>query len=226
MREIPMLFSTTMVESIMEGLKTNTRRIMKSQPVQRAGLFNYRDKHNNWFRMTKNLLKQNLKKSKIFKVEVGDIIWVRESWACQTYFNGLREENFPIYRAGNKDRFNISWRPSIHMPKAACRIWLEVTGVRAEQLHDISESDAIAEGIKRIESPQSEGFAYYFYPCNDLRDDSYVSNSLTSFCSLWAMINGWISWNKNPWVWVISFKVLSTTGKPEFLQTKKNLQTT
>lgn len=98
------------------------------------------------------------------------------------------------------------------MPKAACRLFLEITNIRVERLQDISEDDAIREGIKsEIFTPNSEK-CYYFYPCNDLRDDSYIDLPKTSFYSLWQSINGPESWDENPWVWVIEFK---RVNKPE-----------
>lgn len=139
--------------------------------------------------------------------------------------------NIPYAICTNRND-GIGWykRPSIFMPKIAARIWLEVTDITVERLHHITDGDALAEGIKRetpsslggfhLETPnttlqeQIEKECYYFYPCNDLRDDSYIDKPATSFTSLWASINGWKSWNANPWVWVISFKVLSKTGKP------------
>ena len=98
------------------------------------------------------------------------------------------------------------------MPKWAARIWLEITGVRVERLQDISEKDAIAEGIERTED---------FFGCPCWRDysepeglDASVcpDDPIGSFQTLWESIGG--DWDANPWVWVVDFKVLSTTGRP------------
>jgi len=139
------------------------------------------------------------------------LLWVRETWCkgiTKPYHYAASVCN-PKY-----DKPDGGWKPSIHMPKSAARIWLKVTELRIERLHNITDQDAIAEGIKREVFPQTGSDCYYFYPCNDLRDDSYIDYPKTSFYSLWKSINGQESWDSNPWVWVISFEVLSTTGKP------------
>jgi hypothetical protein len=88
-------------------------------------------------------------------------------------------------------RQHMPWRPSIHMPKSAARIWLKVTDVKVERLRDISQEDAVAEGVKA-----SPPFAIGY------------------FKNLWESINGAASWNANPWVWVVEFEVVSKNGKP------------
>lgn len=91
----------------------------------------------------------------------------------------------------------LRWRPSIHMPRWASRITLEVTGVRGERLRDISEADAIAEGVERHDD---DGVTYYGpYGRSDARADR-------AFRALWESINGPDSWDVNPWVWAIEFK--------------------
>lgn len=103
------------------------------------------------------------------------------------------------------------FKPSIHMPKEAARIWLQVEDVRVERLHDISENDAINEGIdRRLEPSAPNGIHYKHY-----LKDKWGPSPKHSFETLWHSINGKESWDNNPWVWVISFKVLSTTGRPE-----------
>lgn len=118
----------------------------------------------------------------------GDIIWVRESFA---------RVNGEIAFKANEAQYKFApgetkglWKPSIHMPKAVARIWLEVKNTRVERLYDITEEDAKAEG---------------------------VANG-NIFRSLWQQING--NWNDNPCIWVISFKVLSNKGKPDFNKAK------
>lgn len=107
--------------------------------------------------------------------------------------------------------------PSIHLPKWAARIWLEVVDVRVERLQDISYDDAIAEGIdrwteERMRSKPTHYAVYYNEPGDD---STYSSCPIISFQTLWQKINGPESWEANPWVWVIKYKVLSTTGRPE-----------
>lgn len=238
-KEIPMLFSTPMVTATLDGRKTKTRR-MKGLELQNEnpdewelvsiGHLEYaigKHKPENHFGAT---LKWKPYGSCNFMKcpygQPGDIIWVRETWAHAVYFNGLREECHVIFKTQFPEPVAWNWKPSIHLPKAAARIWLEITDIKVERLKSITEEDAIAEGIKFEEDGGQR--CYYFYPCNDIRDDSYIPNkglyvpegaprtsgAQISFTSLWASLNGWDSWKANPWVWVITFKVLSTTGKP------------
>lgn len=227
MKEIGMLFSGEMVRAILDGRKTQTRRIINPQP--RVILAQYYDgsiETNQIFRHGDQRLH--------CRVQPGDRIYVRETFAyaespeypanrdykpVDTNFIYPVETDgkvYVIYRAdgdtswGSFDGDNLNkdgteksyWRPSIHMPKAAARIWLEVIDVRPERLQDISEKDAIAEGIDM----ESE-FASL---CIDLETAPYsndlVRNSaaITVFKKLWESTCG--SWDANPWVWAISFK--------------------
>ncbi len=146
------------------------------------------------------------------KYKPGDILWVRESF--QDYGGSIFfKADGPEINDGPLGCAN-KWKPSIHMPKSACRIWLEVTDVRAERLHSITKEDAIYEGIlsdeigfKDYDKNMAEGYGdpSYDYP--------HVMDARVSFKSLWESINGSESWHSNPWVWVISFKIISTNGK-------------
>lgn len=105
-----------------------------------------------------------------------------------------------------EDEYPISWRPSIHLPKAAARIWLRVTGVRVERLLDITDEDAIAEGVEQVHH-SFPAYRNYVSPLN--RSVPNLGTARDSFCSLWTHINGADSWNDNPWVWVVEFEVVS-----------------
>lgn len=173
MKHHPILFSTPMVQAILEGRKTQTRRLLKIIPRLSANI--------NW---TGEHLSKD-KESRFFYCpygKPGDVLWVRETWAPAI--------NEICYKADYTDevlkekRNKGLWKPSIHMPKSAARLWLEITDVRVEKVGDISHSDCITEGI--IEKP---GYNLPF-----------------SFRNLWISINGQASWDSNPWVWVISFK--------------------
>lgn len=159
----PILFSTQMIQAILAGQKTMTRRILK---VKGCKPF---IPDNSWDIDT--ISKWN--KDYHPYGQVGDILWVRES---------------------------------LFMPKEACRIFLEITEIRVERLQEISNKDCINEGIKRETFPPTGEQCFYFYPCKDLRDDSYLDCPKTSFYSLWKSINGQKNWDDNPFVWVISFK--------------------
>lgn len=262
-KEIPILFSTPMVKAILAGIKTQTRRILK--------LKHYHDY--NW---TPKLIKEEHVSGRrfwemrcgtrytlpIFKCpygQPGDFLWVREKWTQNglDYFRYAADWGDGKYETGepkgtflNKsvpENFRGKWKPSIHMPKEAARIWHEVTGIRVERIADISEEDCIAEGIHL----QETGF-YCWEP--DLGLQFSARSAKEAFRKLWKLINGQprpvqekingkivtvayevypfneedgkefiglTEWKGkpltvciNPWVWVVEFKVLSTTGKP------------
>jgi hypothetical protein len=102
------------------------------------------------------------------------------------------------------------WKPSMFMPKVAARIWLEITNVSVERLNDITEEDARLEGVH---FQQEQDLGVESYKLYGLSDELRTSSPKISFETLWDFINGEGSWNENPWVWVIEFKVLSTTGR-------------
>lgn len=143
----------------------------------------------------------------------GDLLWVRETHAivprtAYAHSDGVEQTVNPnddhdaaIYRQGfDRSNGGFRWRPSIHMPRWASRILLEVVSVRVERLQDISEEDAESEGLLRSESlggcptwryqNGGEGFAY----------------PREAFAGLWQSINGTESWDANPWVWVVEFR--------------------
>lgn len=228
MKEIPILFSTPMVQAILQGRKTQTRRI----PIETISI----DKMGNLI-MGKWNYGQHLDRRPQFenlislksRWKIGDVLWVRETFRkyCHVDENGYTRYDKEIieFAADNPPMLNevdgdgclmfkkdgsekfIPWRPSIHMPKNAARIWLHVTNVRVERLQDISEEDAKAEGVEMI---TGGAFPYKHYG----NDSASCANAIASFESLWREINGDESWEANPLVWAISFKTLSTTGKP------------
>jgi hypothetical protein len=227
MHEIPMLYSTPMVIATKAGRKTKTRRtkgfdeIVNNNPDEwkLVGVGDYKihvgDKIIKSFGAS--LMWKPTAASYFFKCpygEPGDIIWVRESFYGEKYFNGLTEGCFIKFKADYEGPVDWNWKPSIHMPKAVARIWLQITDIKAERLHDITEEDAIAEGVKHAHDWRQPGVKVETLP-----DGSHVAHGTKSFrrgfSLLWDDINGRESWNANPWVWVISFKVLSTTGKPD-----------
>lgn len=132
----------------------------------------------------------------------GDRLWVREAIRN---VRGVNEQ--PVYRADIPDELidAFAWRPSIHMPRYASRITLEVVSVRAERLHDISETDARAEGAPAIAADDARTVPTDILArLRDLHTPSYM----LGFASIWMDINGPGSWDTNPWVWVIEFKRL------------------
>lgn len=195
-KEIPILFSTPMVEAILEERKTQTRRIMKPQiEVNEFGNLNWFPYQKKGLRLCVNMEPVELNEPFIGLTDycphgkVGNVLWVRETWGKMTDSG----EWFYIYRTadswGDAPKEMVKWKPSIFMPKDACRIRLEITDIRVERLQDINEGDAIAEGI-------------------DKRNISgnWEHSPVQEFERLWAKINGQESWDENPFVWVIQFK--------------------
>lgn len=180
-----------MVQAILEGRKTQTRRIIKKQP-HGAG---------EWILQGISWLFPNVCpyiKLKCPYGQPGDILWVRETWLDDPRGSFDGESSCYYYKANMPDPniWNGYWRPSIFMPKEACRIRLEVIDVRVEGLNDISEEDAIAEGIT-LPNYAEEAITDVHYP-----DPSEI------YALLWESINGKGSWGNNPFVWVITFKKL------------------
>jgi hypothetical protein len=215
MKERPIIFSAPMVRAILEGRKTQTRRIIKS-PNEITRICHAFD--NKWIRMVRS------SKDILINCPYGkpsDRLWVRETHAIvpRTAYaksDGAHQILRPddnhdaaIYRYGwERSEGGIRWRPSIHMPRWASRINLEITGVRVERLQDISEEDAKSEGIHSIPFRPEDG-----WPICDgwtwLKDDGespLYHKPSEAYKHLWESINSKGSWEANPWVWVIEFK--------------------
>ena len=221
MSEKPILFNTEMVRAILDGRKSCTRRVVKQN--QFIGL---PDKGKN-----RNSEEYVGTKSGMFKphcdmtdaelimasykapYQIGDILYVRETW-----FKGvnryLYREDYSdtekFYRNGKE--IEMKWRPSIHMPKAAARIWLKVTDVRVERLQDITTAGAMLEGVY----PSSCRECNAPFGCDTCPDEGY--NEIDSFIEIW---NSTIKksdldrygWDANPWVWAIEFERCEKPGK-------------
>lgn len=213
MKERPVLFSAPMVRAILDGRKTVTRRLVKPRKDRAIGC-----------ELACHELAGEVNAGDYMNApwQPGNRLWVREAHAfsvCDP--EGLNWRDDPgnwdvIYRAdlaqpagGWRDADGnvvpAPWRPSIHMPRWASRITLEVTGVRVERLQDISEKDAEAEGIERTED-------FFGCPCwrvygePDGADVVAPDDPIGSYRSLWESINGPGSWEQNPFVWVINFR--------------------
>lgn len=227
-----MIFNSDMVRAILDGRKTQTRRIMKVQPSD-----GFHPTHNgyvldlsaHWY--TPGVVDKNgyLKPAKkdVFGVAdenegytcpfgaIGDRIWVRETWAEA----GAGAPDLKLYRADYPEHVpthyenvppadEVRWTPSIHMPRWASRLTLEITGVRVERLNGISETDAEAEGIDMEALFDAQD-------CYDCIADHNMTGRPTvtgAFKYLWESIYGEESWKANPWVWVIEFKRIEGDG--------------
>lgn len=122
-----------------------------------------------------------------------------------------------------KDPHSVTWHKRLgrFMPKKYARTWLEVVSVKVERLQDITDDDALKEGIEwKIKFPKEAPDERYYrdYEFNDRFAAGILFKARHSFKTLWRKINGKESWDANPWVWVIEFKVLSTTGRPDNLE--------
>jgi hypothetical protein len=186
------------VKAILAGRKTMTRRIVKGHALDWLN-----DDFTTDFVSDPNndLCPQGV---------VGDHLWVRETFAL-TVLEGTHQfdDDWYCYRADGES--SGPWTPSIFLPKVASRIWLEITDIKIQRLEELSQNDAISEGIEmtwKHDDPMECRFKNY------INDGAGSLMPCQSFRSLWKSINGEESWQENPWVWVISFKVLSTTGKP------------
>jgi hypothetical protein len=216
MKERPILFSGPMVRAIIEGRKTQTRRIVKQVPhwqhcgkdIMEWGLSGcYTDDEGwHWLDIQTEVDDNSHDEIKCPYGQPGDRLWVRETWAPMPG-GPVTPQNGVIYRADSSDSW--TWRPSIHMPRWASRITLEITSVRVERLREISASDSIAEGIEPVpdNSPfrNTCGWKDYLEPDSLPFDHDKPS---ASFRTLWESINGPGSWKLNPWAWVIEFKKL------------------
>ena len=203
MTERGMIFNAEMVRALLDGMKTQTRRIVKGTDGA-----------------VKFCKEWDINGEEIFVVlgekdrtgmnpvlgaiscpfgDVGDRIWVREAFA-----SGLSTKSTLAYRATHKredleDGFydTIKWTPSIHMPRWASRILLEITDVRVERLNSISQEDAQAESLELT------GWRPTY---SDPDSGGEVMTPYDNFAQLWESIYGEESWKANPWVWVIEFK--------------------
>jgi len=205
MKERPILFTTPMVKAILEGRKTQTRRIVKPMAgFQKTWLTQgsiNRVQHGEIIKGGWQMYYPYYDNSPLGWIRSpygnsDDILWVRETWS-------KTDSGRYIYKATNNQFYPI-WHPSIFMPKEACRIRLEITNIRVERVQDISEEDAVAEGIKKIDGPViGHPFGIPFNYNNGIVN---YTTPRDAYMELWESINGKDSWGKNPWVWVIEFK--------------------
>lgn len=210
----PILFNTEMTKAILDGKKTVTRRVVKyekgfARNIEKVikgkcafgvGLFDFVSR---------------MRVSKIPPYKIGDVLWVRETWGIGG-FNDDNMEMFITYRADDStSRIKLSeakydnyysgitgsesdWRPSIHMPKEAARIFLKVTDVMVERLQDTTEEQAIAEGVKAYGQNNCSGTSARI-AFAELWDSTLPPNKNKFKCAE-------NEWRTNPWVWVIEFE--------------------
>lgn len=225
------MFKPDMHQAVIEGKKTQTRRTGGLDLVNEAPDINFfnrwekdpevvkRDKNGDFtdeikisqgwhaeFIMLRSLFE------KIYfrpRYQPGDIVYLKEPYdVSDDHFKSV------IYKYDGDNNlldqcFDHKYRNKMFMPAKYARHFIEIITAGPERLQDISEYDAHWEGIEYYFFPDDKNKpSYYFYPCNDIRDDSYLDSPITSFYSLWKSINGQKSWDTNPWVWVYKFKYL------------------
>jgi hypothetical protein len=200
--ERPILFSTPLVKAILDGKKTQTRRVVKPNVLDRFINIIWNPSENLCFSPYK----------------VGDILWVRETW--------LKADDGHYYKADEtsnskelRETYGYKWKPSIHMPRSVARVFLKVTAIRLERLLQITEEDAIAEGIRAWTKDES----LYKYCVGEVGENGNVWQDLPrtakeAFLLFWDKITykndttrfktecGQFLSKSNPWVWVIEFE--------------------
>lgn len=214
MKERPILFSAPMVRAIRDGRKTQTRRVVKPQPPEWVDRFGYTCFTPKGSISGRGNYKDHGPCEKFFKCPYGikgDRLWVRETFA-----NLALETWEPVlaYRADGEMTLppGVRWRPSIHMPRWASRLTLEITGVRVERLQGIGEEDALSEGMSSVRNHE---FDLRHWPEWRREFDAACAAGIKpplgpgftqTFQALWGDINGAASWQANPWVWVVEFR--------------------
>ncbi len=224
MKKRPILFSGAMVRALLAGTKTQTRRSVKPQPKEDSSIDGTRGLVVNGH-VTDAIGWAAWNPCPYGRP--GDRLWVRESWQGPLlqefeidadpdwhYASHIHQYQNPAHceyaaDGGPKPEYTDAddvmrqgWRPSIHMPRWASRITLEITGVRVERLQDISIEDAKAEGAWGPDDSIVQKVADHF------GIDIFAANPRKAFQMLWEQINGPDSWDANPWVWAIEFKRL------------------
>lgn len=230
----PILFNTIMTRAVMDDIKGVTRRVIKPQPTcEKDGTFQWES----WTWMGNGPI-TGIENSAPYKV--GDYLYVRETWGCYTH--DWQDALYFVYKSDYPDGAEgywyepehinwcdlPKWRPSIHMPKEAARTFLQVTGVKAERLQDITEEQAEAEGIQGY---TKDGKLYRYCTNIDSWAETYKpkrgenywqgmpKTAIEAFSLLWNNTvkpseQNIYSWDANPWVWAYDFKKVEAEDRP------------
>lgn len=220
-KERPMLFGTPMVKAILDGHKSMTRRVLKVQPewvdsknpMVSSGWSYVNPKSSQKLSSYPNAKDFGEALAGVIKCsygQIGDRLWVRETWSTHACFDDVKPKDLTVrsvhYWANGLVQTGKK-RPSIFMPRWACRILLEITEIRVERLNQISREEAVKEGLLKLPATGryviNQGDQYFGMASN---------NPCEVFEWLWESINGEGSWATNPWVWVICFKKLEQTA--------------
>ena len=208
----PILFNTEMVKAIMEGRKTQTRRILK--PCYKGKpypIWEFPDRiipektvsESEWWQLWLDKVGNPYTCVKM-PCKVDDVLWVRETW-CRIGNHKAGRPMHYCYKADMEDPskddygFHAIWRPSIHMPKEAARLFLRVKAVRVERLQDMKAQDSLDEGVKLHLKEIVDG-ADPLLPFAKLWNSTINKGDFSKYC-----------WSANPWVWVIEFERMEAT---------------
>ena len=205
-KERPILMNGAMVRAVLDGSKTQTRRVMKPQPEpspHRPGAYQWPcDAFQSMVSVadTRAPGAHGIAGDACPHGGHGDRLWVRETWAPHPDFPETVRR--AVYRADRECEHDVErWRPSIHMPRWASRIQLEIVSVRVERLQDISDADIVAEGIDMEALAESQD--RYDIVCKG-SGASGRATERTAWRELWESTGG--DWDANPWCWAITFK--------------------
>lgn len=194
MRELPIIFNTPMVRAILDERKTQTRRVIKPRdpwkpasdgsPAYVPVLM----ENGEWGWSFDGCIYGIIGRS---PYQPGDLLWVRETWGKDDNGEYVYRTNYGTTEDDSFPPSMFKWKPSIHMPREAARIFLRVTNVRVERLQEITEEEAVKEGAR----------AYGHNNCNG-------TSARIAFAEIWDKTTTKYEWRTNPWVWVIEFKVV------------------
>jgi hypothetical protein len=207
MKERPIIFSTPMVLAIMDNRKKQTRRVMSPHYA--------------------NTMPDNMPYA-IENCPYGkpnDLLYVRESFFSHGKYSWYKTDvdDFGLVYLPDGSELTPKWKPSIHMPKEYARIWLRVEKIRVERVQDITKSDAIAEGARSKDFIGKWGLETMWSMESHMPESGgCLSTARMAFANFINKIHGGKNWSRkptnlwdeNPWVWVVVFSVLSTTGRP------------
>ena len=208
----PILFNTEMVQAILDGRKTCTRRVIKPQPDEKHTYLlgfatdSTEKKNVGCFGFGINEYGGSVQYVKPpYGYAPGDILYVRETWCDDRQFTRDSTPGQYFYKASENGKFK--WKPSIHMPKEAARIWLKVTDVRVERLQDITPKDAENEGVGNL-FYEDIGYSEKNY---GTEVDPEYGIAKEQFAWLWESTIkksdlDRYGWDASPWVWVIEFE--------------------
>lgn len=232
MKEKGILFSAPMVRALLAGTKLQTRRAMKPQPSDSWSPFSLGEVHkmrDGEFVLDRNggpivigYGPSNEDGDEAYPCPYGqpcDRLWVRETFAIvprTAYARSIgvqqvirKDDPYNHDAAVFRADWDLSppgrWRPSIHMPRWASRITLEITDIRVERLQDISEEDAFSEGVTELPLQKGESGAWWTADVSAGKK-LHAQSLVKAYKALWESINGEGSWDKNPWVWCITFR--------------------